>query len=305
MKSILIPVEDHDRMDGVLETALVFARKFDAYLEGIPLGPDIAEMVAADFSMSGVIFDDRTRREFLRNAAETFEGFMSRKGVQRRSDATQGPSFGWMGEALVSPTSVGEYGRVFDIIVVGRPGAASHEPHRSTLETALFESGRPLLIAPPEPATTIGDTVAIAWNGSSETARTIAFRDAAAAEGARRAGARRAGPAPAGPIRRADRPRATAARHPPRAPSRSARRAARPGRALLGAAQDLGADLMIKGGYTQSRIRQMIFGGGDVGHFGRSGAAGVHGALTAALLLLPLAGAGGPTKSGRMRDGPV
>ena len=95
MKSILIPVEDHDRMEGVLETALAFAQKFDSHLEGIPLGPDIAEMVAADFSMSGVIFDDRTRREFLRNASEIFEGFMTRKRVPRRSDDGQGPEL-WL-----------------------------------------------------------------------------------------------------------------------------------------------------------------------------------------------------------------
>ncbi len=260
MKSILIPVEDHDRMDGVLETALVFARKFDSYLEGIPLGPDIAEMVAADFSMSGVIFDDRTRRAFLRNAAETFEGFMSRENVPRRSTDAAGPSFGWMGEALVSPTNVGEYGRVFDLIVVGRPGAASNEPHRSTLETALFESGRPLLIAPPEPAATIGTVTAIAWNGSTETARSIAFamplllqaRDVPVLGVP---GLRLPGPTDAQLARALQRHGIPARVVEVREDARS------PGRALLTAAADLGADLMIKGGYTQSRIRQMIFGG--------------------------------------------
>ena len=203
---------------------------------------------------------------------------MSRKGVQRRSDATQGPSFGWMGEALVSPTSVGEYGRVFDIIVVGRPGAASHEPHRSTLETALFESGRPLLIAPPEPATTIGDTVAIAWNGSSETARTIAFamplllkaRDVPvlAVPGLRLPGA----------VRRADRPRA--ARHGiPARPVEVREEGRTPGRALLGAAQDLGADPDDQGRLHAEPHPPDDLRRGDVGHPRRGCAAGVHGAL--------------------------
>ena len=260
MKSILIPVEDHERMEGVLETALVFARGFDSYLEGIPLGPDIAEMVAADFSMSGVIFDDRTRRAFLRHAAEAFEGFMARKGVRRRSDDVKGPSFGWMGEALVSPTSVGEYGRVFDLIVVGRPGAASNEPHRSTLETALFESGRPLLIAPPEPATTIGTVIAIAWNGSSETARSIAFampllKQARDVPVLAVPGLRLPGPSDAQLARALQRDGIPARVVEVAEDTRS------PGRTLLAAAADLGADLMIKGGYTQSRIRQMIFGG--------------------------------------------
>ena len=33
------------------------------------------------------------------------------------------------------------------------------------------------------------------------------------------------------------------------------------GQAILAAAQSLGCDLLIKGAYMQSRLRQMIFGG--------------------------------------------
>ncbi|MGB8107544.1 MAG: universal stress protein, partial [Pseudolabrys sp.] len=33
------------------------------------------------------------------------------------------------------------------------------------------------------------------------------------------------------------------------------------GEAILAAAQSLGCDLLIKGAYTQSRLRQWIFGG--------------------------------------------
>ena len=45
----------------------------------------------------------------------------------------------------------------------------------SALEAALFESGRPILIAPPAPPDKLGDVVVVAWNGSTETARTIAL----------------------------------------------------------------------------------------------------------------------------------
>ncbi len=34
-----------------------------------------------------------------------------------------------------------------------------------------------------------------------------------------------------------------------------------PGAAILAQARELGADLLVKGAYTQSRLRQMIFGG--------------------------------------------
>ena len=35
----------------------------------------------------------------------------------------------------------------------------------------------------------------------------------------------------------------------------------KPGEVLLNEAKKLGADLIVKGAYTQSRLRQMIFGG--------------------------------------------
>ena len=43
------------------------------------------------------------------------------------------------------------------------------------LEAALFESGRPVLIAPPEAPKTIGRNVLVSWNGSTEQAHTNAF----------------------------------------------------------------------------------------------------------------------------------
>jgi nucleotide-binding universal stress UspA family protein len=258
MKSILVPVEDHDWMNEVLETALLLARQFDSYIEGIALGPDLAEIVAADFSMSGVIFDDRTRRDFLRQARETFEDFMTAHKVPRRSDTVKDLSFGWTGDTLVSPNSFGEYGRVFDILTVGRPGSGSTEPHRSTLEGALFESGRPVLIAPPKAPPALGTIIAIVWNGSLETARSVSFAMPLLQKAVDVAvlavpGLRLPGPSEAQLAR-------SLRRHGVPARVVEVKEGKAPGIALLDKAAMLGADLLIKGGYTQSRLRQLIFG---------------------------------------------
>ena len=258
MKSILVPVEDHDAMDEVLETALLLARQFDSYLEGLALGPDLADMVAADFSMSGVIFDDRTRRAFLAQACERFAGFMAAKAVPRRSEFAKGLSYGWRGDALLSPSVVGEYGRVFDVLAVGRPGTSANEPHASTLEAALFESGRPILIAPPKAPATLGAVTAVFWNGSSETARSVSFamplllraRDVVVMAVP---GVRLPGPSDAQLA-------CSLRRHGVPARTVEVRDSKTPGLALLDKAASLGADLIIKGGYTQSRLRQLIFG---------------------------------------------
>lgn len=259
MKAILIPVEEHALMDAVFETALLLGRKFDSYMEGAALGPDIAEMVAADFSMSGVILNDRTRRDFIDRGRCLFEAFMARNKVGRCRDDASGPTFGWVGDTLVSDNGIGEYGRVFDVIAVGRPGTGPGRPRRTTFEAALFESGRPVLIAPPHPPSTVGDSIAIAWNGSTDTARTIAFAMPLLARAQDVIVLNIPGPRQSGPseeqLAKALRRHGAPARVVPIGEASKS-----PGAAVLGAAAMLGADLLIKGGYTRSRLRQLIFG---------------------------------------------
>ena len=82
-------------------------------------------------------------------------------------------SFGWLDRAPDGDAFVGSYGRVFDIVVAGRPGASRwSRPSMTTIEAGLFEAGRPVLIAPPSPPQRMGETILIAWNGSTEQART-------------------------------------------------------------------------------------------------------------------------------------
>jgi nucleotide-binding universal stress UspA family protein len=129
-----------------------------------------------------------------------------------------------------------------------------------TLEAALFESGRPILVAPPTPPPTLGETIVIAWNGSTETTRAIAFS------------------APL--LRRAKRVIVTSAESG-LVPGPTGEQVARylrncgidaeimnvpgsgrsAGEAFLANAKSVGCDLLVKGAYTQSRLRQMIFGG--------------------------------------------
>ena len=45
----------------------------------------------------------------------------------------------------------------------------------TTLEAGLFDSGRPVLIAPPVPRPQMGTNILIAWNCSTEQARVTAF----------------------------------------------------------------------------------------------------------------------------------
>ena len=261
MKNILVPVEQHVLFQSVVDTAVLLARRFESYIEGFAIGPDIPDVVPVDVVI-GVpsILDQKTRQEMATGARRQFETAMQAHGIPRQAPGGPGPSFGWAEAELKGDSFVGSYGRVFDVTVVGRPSSHTDHPRMVTLESALFESGRPILVAPPTPPATMGDTVVIAWNGSTETTRAMAF---------------------AGPLlRRAKRVIVTSAESGT-VPGPTGDQVARylrncgieaetmnvpgsgrgAGEAFLANAASVGCDLLIKGAYTQSRLRQMIFGG--------------------------------------------
>jgi hypothetical protein len=59
--------------------------------------------------------------------------------------------------------------------VLGRPSDQANQPRRPTVEAALFERSRPVLLVPPTPPSTLGTTVVMAGNRSTETARAVAL----------------------------------------------------------------------------------------------------------------------------------
>jgi nucleotide-binding universal stress UspA family protein len=262
MKTILVPTATHDVMHSVLETALLAARRFDAYLEGFAIRPLITEYVPVDM-VGGLTWtrDDITDEQAIRQSRETFDRFMGERGVSRFNAGAGRKGYGWLENASAGDTFVSSYARIFDITVLGRPTSGQAEPSMATLEAVLFESGRPILIAPPTAPTKLGDVIAVGWNGSTETARTIAFAMPFLKQASRvviitvEGGPVNQGP-PGEDLARNLRLNGVAAEA---MTVRTERRTS--GDTLLRATASVGADLLVKGAYTQSRLRQMIFGG--------------------------------------------
>lgn len=263
MKAILVPVEAHDAMPSALQTALLLAQRFDSYIEGFALRFRVNEFIAVD--MAGAIPLESLREESqeeARRARRLFDDFVRRNDIPRAEQrAAASLSFGWLNDAPEGESFVGSYGRVFDVIVMSRPDANTVGLHNRALESGLFESGRPLLIAPPTPPRQIATNILIAWNCSTEQARTTAF----AMPLLRQAGRVTVltvvgGVAVPGPT--AEQAIQYLQRNGIAAESMSVELDGRTtGEAILDVAQALNCDLLVKGAYTQSRLRQMIFGG--------------------------------------------
>jgi nucleotide-binding universal stress UspA family protein len=259
MKTILIPAEDHDSMPAVLEAARIVAKTFDSYMEGFATRPSPAAYVSVDpvssLAISGA-FDVDTTRE----VKAQFESFMQSHGVPQAAGDQATYSWGWPREEAMDDLFIGSRGRVFDLIVVGRPGGAPQNPRMIPLEAALFDSGRPVLVVPPQAPKTIGRRILVSWNGSTEQARSNAFampllRLAEAVTVLTVEGGSVSGPTGE-----------EAAAHLRRNGIAATAKTVEPGQrttgeAILDQAAALGCDLLVKGAYTQSRLRQLIFGG--------------------------------------------
>jgi nucleotide-binding universal stress UspA family protein len=270
MKTLLVPVAMHDALPSVFETTRLAASRFGSLIEGVSLRPALAEYVPVDM-VGGMTWlrDEEADLAEAEEAGSRFIAAMDAAGIPRHPRdglcnpekvMEAGPRYRWRRDVPTGDAFLGQYARLFSAVVVGRPGAGDDAPRMTTFETALFESGRPILLAPPAPPASLGEAVLIAWNGSTETARAVAF----AMPFLRRAsrvlvlsveGGMVPGPS-AQDLAQALACEGVAASHKALPAGRRA-----PGETFLAEAKEFGCDLFIKGAYTQSRLRQMIFGG--------------------------------------------
>ena len=267
MKTILVPTEHNAEhgasMLAALDTALLLAQKFDSNIEGFPLRPAIADMVAMDpdagLTMVAVKENDA---EMVRQAEDLFRAFMTQHHVAQHVEgaAPTSVSWSWLDAAPSGHDFVGSYGRVFDIIVLARPKGEWQSPSMVTLESALFESGRPILIAPPTAPRTLATNILIAWNRSTEQARATAFAMPLLRLAGRITVLTIEGATVAGPSG-VDMVRSLKANGIDAEPITITPGKISAGETLLAKAAELGCDLIVKGAYTQSRLREMIFGG--------------------------------------------
>ena len=268
MKNLLTVVGDGNA-GPVLDTAFMAAQRFNSHLVGLhSLTTEYAVVFGGEmgFSISSEV--DRTLEreghERRDQARRLFRDFMNAKGVPLDPVPAghNGPSASWREEDGRQNAVVGMIGRVFDLIVVEQPEKLASIAE-ATLEDAVFESGRPVLMVPKRSLPTLGEVVAIAWNGSTETAVTVAMGMPFLKQ-ARKVVVVTVGPqhmpepGPEGEeLARA------LERYGMDVSIRTAYgRQKAQGELFLKEAMAAGADLLLKGAYTQSRIRQMIFGGG-------------------------------------------
>lgn len=268
-KTILVAMSDDVSGRSPLETALAVGGKFDTHVAALHVKSDPSNAVPlVGEGMSGVMVEEmiaaaeQQADERARLARKVFEERREQLAVPLvQTPPHSGFSMAWREESGREEDVVARCARLADLVVLGRPVTDRELPSVMTLNAALMESGRPLLVAPPTPMPSIGSRIAVAWNGSAEAARAVsaALPFLTAAEQVHIFSARESED---DPVLTPAELCAYLAWHGVSAECHHAPAGhGNTGDLLLSETARLGGDLIVMGAYTHSRLRQLILGG--------------------------------------------
>ncbi|MBF0324613.1 universal stress protein [Magnetospirillum moscoviense] len=265
-KTILVPLDEPSSAPAPLEAAFLLAARFNAHVTALHVRPDPTLMVPlVGEGMSGAMVEEMlgmAERQAGERAGEVRAIYDSVRLGHPLPEATRPPtdsaSCVWREMTGREDDIVTRQARLHDLIVMARP--IDHDSAASnSLNTVLLDSGKPILLVPSDKRTEIARHVAIAWNGSAEAARAVAYALpllAVATKVTILTAAEKGAEASAGQ-ELAD----SLAWHGLATNVHTVDAAHHAGPALLDGAHAVGADMLIMGAYTHSRLRQLILGG--------------------------------------------
>lgn len=268
IKVVLAPLFGVPADEAALATALAVARKFSAHIDIMHIRADPRTMIPyIGEGMSGALIEEmiasaeQQADERAKRVRQTFDDWRAKSGLAMGDSAADGPNCAWMEDTGRPDACVARRGRVADLVVVARAeGENATTTITETLEAALMDSGAPLLVAPAGAPETVGGHVAVAWNGGLEAARAVTAA-MPFLKGAEDVTVLTVGDT-CPPEATSEALAGYLASHGVKAQVRNMEAGGESMSAtLLAAAGEAGADLMVMGAYTHSRLRELVFGG--------------------------------------------
>jgi len=270
IKTILAPLYDSALDTVVVDAAAKLAGQFNAHLETLLLRESVN--VASEFSRSGI--DTRHYRRLLNERAhqiesderaikEKFNQIISTAQMTLSDDPSSNaqPSASWRVETGDPATVLAKCGGAYDLIVAGHPSLGSNiAKSAQVLDAAIFNTARPVLLTSQAIAPTIGEVILLAWNRGIPAGRALLAAHPFLEKAKRiviltiKTEAKQ-GPEPediaknlawhgvAAEIKRVSPSSKTVAD------------------IITDEAGEIGADLIVMGAYSQSRVRERVLGG--------------------------------------------
>jgi nucleotide-binding universal stress UspA family protein len=269
IRKILLPLTGTAAGESALSTALTIARRWNAHVLALHVRVDSRDVAPlAGEGLSGAMIEEMmsaTEKESSDRAQAVrtmFDRFVIRHDVvlQDAHPSSQHASASFAAVTGREEDIVAQQARLADLTVVPHPDAGEDVSSSDALHAVLFDSGRPVLISPQKAPAQIGTRVCLAWNGTAESASSVAaamdwMHQAESVAILSADGYQRRGPGAADLM-------AYLGLHGVHAEPITFRSVnGSVGAGLLAAAAEFGCDLLSMGAYSHSRLRQLILGG--------------------------------------------
>jgi nucleotide-binding universal stress UspA family protein len=183
LRKILVPVRGDGMSETVLGHAAALAMHHKAHILVAHCRAQVEDLIPYSVPLPG--FARETIRKQAHEMAEQEEAAL-RQELHRLAEArglseTGSPdgtaaTVAFIEEYGRMPDVIAHNGRLADLIAVAKPDR-DRNLGTNSLKSALFRTGRPVLMCPAdrEPPAEFGARIAIAWNGSLEAARAVAL----------------------------------------------------------------------------------------------------------------------------------
>jgi len=269
IRKILLPLTGTAAGEAALATALMIARRYNAHVLALHVRIDSRDVAPlAGEGLSGAMIEEMmsaTEKESAERAHAVrvlFEQFVARHNVpvQEAHSLLDHPTASFAAVTGREEDIVAQQARLAGLTIVPHPESGDEVSSSDALHAVLFDSGRPVLIAPHGVPASIGNRVCLAWNGTAESASSVtaAMDWMLKAEGVAiltAEGYQRRGPGSPDLA-------AYLALHGIAAETITFRaQGGSVGAGLLAAATEFKCDLLSMGAYSHSRLRQLILGG--------------------------------------------
>ena len=258
MRNILLPFEYIETIPHLVDCAVSLAKKYNSSVSGVAIHQRIDSFIAQEGS---IVFDSLHHDENKEEAIKYKEKFIDHINTLKKSDSDLSDlKYKWLSEELENQKYLGDLSRVYNVVIISRPYQELQSASLSSIQTILFDGGRPVMLIPMNKQIDIGREVVISWNCTTESSRavfaalpilkkannvTILTVEKVIADG------------PSG-----EQVSELLASHGIDAkPVTISGDEKKIGDAILDFSKSVDADLIVKGAYTQSRLREIIFGG--------------------------------------------
>jgi nucleotide-binding universal stress UspA family protein len=269
LRKVILLLNETAAGKAALDTALDAARLWQAHLTVLHVRVDARDVAPlAGEGLSGAMIEDMmvaTEKESAVRAHDVrvlFEQAVNAHGVTIGEPRPNGgvATANFVSVAGREEEIIAQQARLADLTVIPHPEAGQDVSSSDALHAVLFDSGRPVLLAPAAPPRTIGTRICVGWNGTAESSSAVQ----AAIPWMKRAETvriltsedyQRRGPGAADLA-------AYLAMHDIQTEVATFRAIDKSvGAGLIAAAREFQADLLTMGAYSHSRLRQLILGG--------------------------------------------